>query len=140
MKNIAIAAIAALSLAACGGSETEPQSSTTPIHAVADAVIVASGSFEGRSDHVTTGGVTIRKAEDGYYVVLADDFSLDGAPDPKLGFGNPEYVVQSQFSALNNKTGAQTYKLPDNIDPMEYSQIYVWCEKFSVPLGVASLQ
>ena len=140
MKNIALTAIATLTLAACGASETNSQSSTPTAHIAPDATTVASGSFEGRSDHVTTGSVTIRKADDGYYVVLAEDFSLDGAPDPKLGFGNPDYVVESQFSALNSKTGAQTYKLPENIDPMDYSQIYVWCEKFSVPLGVASLQ
>ena len=140
MNKFLIAAFAALTLAACGGpgSQTEAEEA----EAKADAPkgnVIATGEFEGRTDHITTGNVTIQQAEDGYYVVLAEDFSLDGAPSPRLGFGNPDYVVETQFSDLRSKDGFQTYKLPDNIDPMSYTNIYVWCEQFSVPLGVATL-
>lgn len=127
----------ALGLVACG-QEAAESTSEAPVEAITGEV-VASGVFEGASDHVTTGGVTIRKGADGYYVTLEEDFSLDGAPDPKLGFGNPDYVVETQFSALKSKTGYQSYKLPDGFDPTGYRTIYVWCEQFSVPLGVATL-
>ena len=140
MKKLTIAAVAAFLLAACGGPGSQSESEEAAAKAEAPkGEVVASGSFEGRSEHITTGGVTVQKAEDGYYVVLAEDFSLDGAPDPKLGFGNPDYVIETQFSELRSKDGFQTYKLPDGFDPMEYSSIFVWCEQFSVPLGVASL-
>ena len=47
-----------------------------------------SGTFTGASDHITTGGVQIVKTADGGAVVILDtDFSLDGAPDPRVGFG-----------------------------------------------------
>ncbi len=136
MKHIIIATGAAL-LAACSG----PDNSSAPEAAteVIGGDIVTSGDFSGLSDHVTTGRVTIRKDADAYYVVLEDDFSLDGAPDPTLGFGDGDYLIETQFSALNNKSGYQTYKLPAELDPSQYSQIYVWCEEFSVPLGVASI-
>ncbi|MEM7023220.1 MAG: DM13 domain-containing protein [Pseudomonadota bacterium] len=108
--------------------------------ATADEVI-SEGTFVGASNHVTVGGVTVKKGTGGSQVELHDDFSLDGAPDPKLGFGNDgQYDTASRFSVLNDNTGAQTYDLPDGIDPSAYNEIYVWCEKFSVPLGVAKLQ
>ncbi|MEM6374450.1 MAG: twin-arginine translocation pathway signal protein, partial [Pseudomonadota bacterium] len=56
--------------------------------AAANAGAVASGTFTGASDHITTGGVEVIKNDDGSHtVVLASDFSLDGAPDPRVGFG-----------------------------------------------------
>ncbi|MDJ0895883.1 MAG: DM13 domain-containing protein [Alphaproteobacteria bacterium] len=101
---------------------------------------VSSGTFKGLSNHVTTGGVSVVRGTDGYEVVLAKDFTFDGAPDPKLGFGNNGFVKDTLFSPLRSNTGEQIYKLPPNIDPTEFNEFYLWCEKFNVPLGVASLQ
>lgn len=136
MKYLIMAAMAAL-LAACGAqdSNTAPAAPTETI----GGEIVTSGEFSGLSDHVTSGRVTIRKDNGAHFVVLENDFSLDGAPDPTLGFGNGDYLIETQFSALKTKDGYQTYKLPADLDPTQFSQIYVWCEKFSVPLGVASI-
>lgn len=101
---------------------------------------ISSGSFSGRSDHVTTGTATLVKTGKGYKVVLSGDFELDGAPDPIVAVGNGEtYVAANKLGALKNRTGAQSYELPANITPAQFSQVYIWCEKFSVPLGVATL-
>ena len=133
-------AVAAAFLVACGQSGSDGETVSTATAEPARGNVVTAGTFSGLSDHITTGGVTIRKDGEDYYVVLEDDFSLDGAPDPKLGFGNSgEYDIESQFSVLNNKTGYQVYELPAEIDPTAYNEIYVWCEQFSVPLGVASI-
>ncbi|WP_432612907.1 DM13 domain-containing protein, partial [Litoreibacter halocynthiae] len=35
--------------------------------------------------------------------------------------------------------GASTYKIPAGIDPDDYNEVWIWCEKFNVPLGVAKL-
>ena len=105
------------------------------------AEIIARGTLVGASDHVTTGLVEIVKDGDTHVVRLADDFSLDGAPDPKLGFGNDgTYDTSTTFAPLEKLTGAQVYTLPASIDPTVYGEFYVWCEQFSVPLGVATLQ
>ena len=100
---------------------------------------VARGSFQGASNHVTTGGVTVEKTAEGYVVVLQDDFSFDGAPDPQLGLGKNGYDGKTQFSKLKSNSGKQSYKLPAGIDASQYDEVWVWCEKFSVPLGVAKL-
>ena len=49
---------------------------------------VTSGTFIGQGDHETAGLATIEREEAGNsFVVLGDDFKLDGAPDPKVGLG-----------------------------------------------------
>ncbi len=159
-KLASAAAAAAMLLAACGGSEeaTNPAPATPAVEAATERVEaaasaaetddaaaststrVAFGRFEGRSDHVTTGGVSIVRQGDRYALILAGNFSLDGAPDPVVGFGKGgEYDAASQVAALESNTGRQRYLLPEDFDPTEYDEAYIWCEQFSVPLGVASL-
>lgn len=99
--------------------------------------VIGKGSFTGASNHITTGGVHVTATS----VELQGDFSLDGAPDPKVGFGNDGvYDSDTTFAVLENNTGAQTYQIPEGIDPSAYNEVYIWCEKFAVPLGVAKLQ
>ena len=85
-----------------------------PLPAHAGSKIVSSGTFEGRSDHVVTGGVTVLNTDSGTIVVLESNFSLDGAPDPKLGFGKNGYVPATKFSVLESKTGLQAYRVPQH--------------------------
>jgi len=99
---------------------------------------VSEGTFSGLSDHITTGGASIIGTDGAYKLVLATDFSLDGAPDPIVGFGsNGTYSPATKLGALQNKTGSQTYDLPASFNPADVSEVYIWCEKFDVPLGVA---
>ncbi len=111
-----------------------------PIAASAQDQVLASGEFRGKSGHAASGGVSVVKTAKGAMVVLAPDFKFDGAPDPKLGFGKNGYVKSTQFSALESNSGTQTYDIPTAIDPADYTEIWVWREKYSVPLGVATLK
>lgn len=134
--------VLALSLTACGNAQTTEVKPAAPVQsASAPAVMkLSQGQFSGRSDHVTTGQVSIEKTASGYELRFADDFFLDGAPDPVVALGNDNtFLVANKLGALKNKTGAQIYLLPDNFNPAQFSQVYVWCEKFSVPLGIADL-
>ena len=98
------------------------------------------GEFVGKSDHITTGGVTVHKISNGFIVKLAADFSLDGAPEPSVGFGNDgNYDPASDLGDLVKISGASTYLLPPEVDYSQYNEIYIWCDKFNVPLGVATL-
>jgi hypothetical protein len=94
--------------------------------------VLLRGQFEGRSNHVASGAAT---------VVLGEDFDFDGGPDPKVGFGGDGvYDKSSQLEALRSNTGRQEYVIPSSIDPAKYNEIYIWCERYSVPLGVAKLK
>lgn len=100
----------------------------------------ATGTFVGKSNHVTTGTVTIVKSDGVTKIVFADDFSLDGAPDPKVGFGNNGFVEGSLIGKLKALNGAQEYVVPEGVDLSKFNEVHVWCEKFSVPLGVAKIK
>ena len=125
----ALAAVASLALALA-----------IPSLASAGDKTIGHGSFTGASDHITTGEVSVVKTADGYQVVLEDSFNFDGAPDPKLGFDKDGYDASTQFSVLKSNSGKQIYKLPAGFDPSRFNEVWVWCEKFNVPLGVAKLK
>ncbi|MEL6482812.1 MAG: DM13 domain-containing protein, partial [Pseudomonadota bacterium] len=85
-----------------------------------------------------TRGDVVRGAGEG--ACLAGDFSLDGAPDPRVGLGKDgKYDEATDMGELRSITGLQAYAVPDGVDVSGYNEVYIWCRKFSVPLGVASL-
>ncbi len=102
--------------------------------------VLASGRLEGRSRHTARGGVTLLRTEQGTLLVLDRDFAFDGAPDPKLAFGKGGYARETLFSELASNDGAQVHVVPARIDVTRYDEVWIWCEKFDVPLGVASLR
>ncbi len=103
--------------------------------------VILRGQFEGRSNHETSGVATVEKSAGGAMVVLGKNFSFDGAPDPKVGFGRDgTYDASSQLQALKAKTGRQEYTVPNSVDPMRYNELYIWCQRYNVPLGVAKLK
>ncbi|MEM9631356.1 MAG: DM13 domain-containing protein [Pseudomonadota bacterium] len=94
------------------------------------------GKFSGRSNHVTTGKAELTASS----VVLFNDFSLDGAPDARVGLGrNGKYDAGTDLGALKNLKGKQSYRVKNGVNVSNYNEIYIWCRKFNVPLGVAKL-
>lgn len=124
---------AALSAVAIAGMSALPASAQ-------EMVVTASGTFEGRSNHATSGSVKVVEEGGRTFVELGDDFSLDGGPDPRVAFGkNGEYNPATILGALLSLTGKQRYALPSTMDSKNFNEIYIWCEVAGVPLGVASL-
>jgi hypothetical protein len=110
---------------------------TLLLPAAADA---GGGSFAGASGHRASGGVTVVQAGGHWEVRLGADFSFDGAPDPRVGFGKAgTFVPGTDFEKLRVKSGAQTYIVPEGIDPAAYDEVYIWCRRYSMPLAVAEL-
>lgn len=108
---------------------------------VAAAERVGRGSFRGASGHSTKGNVTVTKTGSGYSVRLESDFVHDGAPDPWLGFGrNGRFLRRSRFARLRSNTGAQNYAVPRSAGSQDFNEVYVWCRKYGVPLGVARIR
>ena len=98
------------------------------------------GTFTGDSGHATSGTVTVERDGDRTFVVLGEDFSLDGAPAPTLGFAKGgEFDLATEFAALGALTGRQVYEVPPDIDVSDHDTFVVWCTDFAVPLGHATL-
>jgi len=109
----------------------------------ANAAVAANktGSFHGASDHITKGDYTITKQADGSHIItLEDNFSLDGAPDPSVGFGKDgKYAKATYLGNLKSLKGKQSFVIPASVDLSRFNEVYIWCAKFTVPLGVAPL-
>ncbi|MDD9910879.1 MAG: DM13 domain-containing protein [Ahrensia sp.] len=108
---------------------------------LAAAETIAKGTFFGQSNHVTTGIAVIEKDGDKTLLILGDDFSLDGAPAPTIGFSSGgTFDKATEFTKLQKLTGRQIYEMPATIDVSKYDQVTIWCADFSVPLGSADLK
>ncbi len=111
------------------------------VPAFAESMSVAAGTFVGKSNHVTSGSVQVIEENGRYFVELGDDFSLDGGPDPRVGFGKDGvYDPDAYLGALLSLTGKQRYALPSTWNYTKFNEVYIWCEVASVPLGVASIK
>lgn len=93
------------------------------------------GKFKGASNHVTTGTAELLKGS----VELLADFTFDGAPDPKVALGKDGYDPNTLMGPLKKNRGASSYQIPAGINPDDYNEVWIWCERFNVPLGVAKL-
>lgn len=103
--------------------------------------VLGTGAFSGVGRYTTTGGVTVVRREDGRVVVrLGENFFHSGSPDPHVGLGlNGRYDDATTAGLLRETRGAQEYVLPAGVDGSQYNEVYIWCRRFSVPLGVARL-
>ncbi|MEL6268140.1 MAG: DM13 domain-containing protein [Pseudomonadota bacterium] len=139
LRLVALGGTAALAGCAArgdGGAATAP---AEPVVLGPDARVTARGSFVGKSDHVTTGHASVVFDEGKVLITLEDDFTFDGAPDPKVALGNGGYDAGTLLGPLQSNAGAQAYPLKAGLDIGDYFEVWIWCEKFNVPLGVAEL-
>ncbi len=111
------------------------------LSAVAAQAGERAGSFYGVSGKSTTGGVTVSKDAQGYVVTLGSNFSFSGAPDPKIGFGsNGKFVNGTLVGLLKSNNGTQSFRVPSHIDVSQFNEVHLWCELYSVGLGVAPIK
>jgi len=105
------------------------------------AAPLGQGAFSGASSHVTSGSVTVTKKDGQYVIALGGNFSLDGAPDPYVALGTGNKPSKGGLIAvLKSKKGAQHYTVDANMAFDDATQVIIWCKKYSVPLGVATIE
>ncbi len=99
------------------------------------------GNFRGATGHVTSGSVAV-KAQSGRYVIeLGGNFSQDGAPDPYVALGKGSGLVDGGLIAvLKSNTGKQRYAIKISPALEDATHVLIWCKKFAVPIGVASIE
>lgn len=106
----------------------------------ASAADTGAGIITGASGHKAFGHVEV--VEDGgtTKVVFKDDFALQDAPAPRLAWGKDGYKRGTIFATLAKFEGAQEYTVPAGTDLSQYNELWIWCEKFDVPLASAKLK
>ena len=106
-----------------------------------EAMVISMGNFMGADDfHKGEGTVKLIKVVDKYFVRFEDDFKVTNGPDLFVHFGeNGEYAKEARIGLLKGNIGGQNYEVPAGIDPLEYSEIWIWCRAFSTPFAKAVL-
>jgi len=150
MKSIFVAAAAAALLAGCANSGSSynatPQAKAAyaapTAQKAASIRTTARGAFVGDGSHVSSGTAEVFRQNKQWFIRLGPDFNLDGGPDPKVGLGNKArggYQPGTILGKLTSFQGEQVYALAPGLDIGDYDQVYIWCERFSVPLAHANL-
>ena len=113
---------------------------TMTISMATASAFAGDGNFNGINNHTVTGGVSVVKRADGYVVILDQSFNFDGAPDPRIAFGNNgKFAENTDFQPLKSNQGHQEYSVPSTIDASKYNEVHIWCQKYSVGLAIAEL-
>lgn len=103
--------------------------------------IVRSGKFAGADNfHQATGTANLLKVSEKYYIRFEDNFMVTNGPDLFVHFGKDgKYAAEARVDSLKGNIGSQNYEVPNNINPLDYNEIWIWCRSFAVPFGMAKM-
>ena len=109
---------------------------------------LATGSFRSL-EHSTTGRAIATALADGSRVLRLEGFETSNGPDLRVylsagssdAFFGREYGQDFvELGELKGNIGNQNYVIPEGVDLARYRNAVIWCKRFSVGFGVATLQ
>jgi hypothetical protein len=117
-------------------------------HGTTEADLIASGVFRS-GGHETSGVAQLLRLPDGSNLVRLAPFRTSNGPAVHVwlsgaaaGAGNR--VVASakhlDLGGLKGNIGDQNYVVPAGAHPEDFSSVVIWCQRFSVTFGSASLK
>ena len=123
----------------------ETVNEVVPASSNANTKLVSEGSFESYA-HETKGKALISEV-DGKQVLSLKDFSTSNGPDVHLYLVKGSDPSQSSVNqagfldlgVLKGNQGNQNYELPTGTRLDEYGSVAIWCKRFGVDFGGASL-
>ena len=129
-------------------NESLPPALAAPSGPAAPASPQTLGSGTFRSyEHSTTGTAKLIKLADGRVFVRLEDFNTSNGPDVKVwlteaGVDRADKSSESAYVNLGDlkaNNGNQNYEVPSGTDVTTYKSVVVWCDRFSVAFGAASI-
>lgn len=109
--------------------------------------LVSRGAFSSGA-HATKGTAGLY-GNQGSYVLRLTNFSTSNGPDVHVyavegAAGNDDAKIKSggflDLGSIKGNIGDQNYALPANFDAHKYGGVSIWCKRFAVNFGAASLQ
>lgn len=116
----------------------------------AGPVQVASGELISH-EHTTTGTARIIRNPDGSHVLELVDLDTSNGPDlwvwltdqPVIEGRDGWHVFDDgawvELGRLKGNQGNQSYEIPADVDPADFTSVSIWCKRFSVSFGAAPL-
>lgn len=131
------------------GTAGEMTFNASPVRAEAPQQIAqnTSGRFVTvKQEKSTTGTARIVREGDKTYLEFDGAFSTANGPDVNVilhhnnsvgvNLNEGEYFT---LASLKSQTGAQRYELPGYLNVDDYNSVVIWCRKFNVSFGYATL-
>lgn len=110
-------------------------------------VSLAKGNFKSLA-HETKGLATIYKLADGKQTLRLTEFETSNGPDVHVYLTAAEVEKGSDevkaagfvdLGSMKGNKGDQNYDIPAGIDLAKYKSVTIWCARFGVNFGIASL-
>ena len=103
--------------------------------------IIATGRFEGKSNHRASGSVSFVEIKGDTYLRIEDSFDAENGPDLFVHLGKDgEYISEINLGKLKGNKGGQNYLIPKEINLVINNEVWIWCRAFSVPFAQAILK
>lgn len=127
-----------------------PGSTPAPSVPPAAPAVLASGSFISH-EYPTTGTVQILQLPDGSRVLRIENLNTTNGPDLKVWLTNAPVIEGVDgwgvfddgqwvdLGALKGNQGSQNYEIPADVDLSGLTSMSIWCDRFNVSFGAASL-
>lgn len=150
MKNISIAlAFSALTIfAAPLASTSDNFLGASSAHA--EMMSISTGMIKGvGGNYIGEGNVKIVKDASGKHTLELSDFTSSAGPDLKVflvegsGLKDGNDVIAGKhvnLGVLQSTSGAQSYVLPDGVNPADFGSVAIFCEKYTVLFSSADLK
>lgn len=106
------------------------------VAAVAD--VVKLGDIKGKRVKWTQGSVVITGNPGNYRIQLGSNFKTKQAPALFVYLGHAKPTAE--IGALKALNGAQSYRLPADIDPNKFSRLFIYCKPYGIVFGSAKLK
>jgi hypothetical protein len=112
-----------------------------------ETMVLAKGDFRGLA-HETKGEATVHRLADGKRILRLSDFETSNGPDVHVYLVAAEVakdnatVKQAGFidlGSIKGNKGDQNYEVPADTDLSKYKSVSIWCARFGVNFGAATL-
>ena len=117
----------------------------TPV--ATEPVVLAEGTFRSH-EHPTTGTVQILQLADGQRILRLENLDTSNGPllkvllsdqtvtDDWYGYDDGRFA---DLGELKGNQGNQNYEIPAGLDLAELPSVSIWCDRFDVSFGAATL-
>jgi Electron transfer DM13 len=128
----------------------DPGPATVSPPTPAGPVLLAEGEFVSH-EHTTTGTARMIGNPDGSWQLELAALDTSNGPDLRVWLTDQPVVEGRdgwhvfddgqwvELGRLKGNQGDQVYEVPAGVDPTDYSSVSIWCRRFSVSFGAATL-
>ena len=88
------------------------------------------------AEHPASGTILIENG-----VIKLQDVQISEAPDGRVVLAKDlDESTGVKIAPLKSFTGSHEYPIPEGVDPADYNSVVIWCDQFSVPIGLAQFE